>query len=406
MFSSSFFAGNRHALRQLAKDRTVLLTGNGILQRKRDTTYDFAQDSNVWYVSGCNEPDVVVVVGQKPQDDAILIGARSTIQEAFNGTVNHDSLRNSSGIERILVGTEGRAYMRELLLPSRTCAVLMPDKTYDAHGQYYANPARRRFVASLRRLVDNLDIVDVRPWLRDLRTIKQPEEIEAIKRANAITAEAIAKVHSRLQSGEYQYEYEIEADITHHFRLSGATGHAYSPIVASNTNATTLHYVQNSAKLDPSGLLVLDVGAEVHGYAADVTRTLSWGKLTQRQRAVYTAVLEVQRQAVDMLKPGLTFREFETKTRELIGQKLIELGLVTTVDDRKGCLRYYPHATTHFLGLDVHDVGTYDQPLKPGMVLTCEPGIYIPEEGIGVRIEDDMLITKNGHENLSSACPK
>ncbi len=174
--------------------------------------------------------------------------------------------------------------------------------------------------------------------------------------------------------------------------------------MANGQRAVTLHNVENNGSLDGAETTVLDVGAEVCHYAADITRTVMAKKPSQRQQAVYDAVLDVQEFALGMLKPGTVLKEYEQKVEHYMGEKLTALGLIDDTS-HEAVRKYYPHATSHFLGLDVHDVGDYTLPLEPGMVLTCEPGIYIPEEGIGVRIEDDILITENGHKVLSAGLP-
>jgi Xaa-Pro aminopeptidase len=183
---------------------------------------------------------------------------------------------------------------------------------------------------------------------------------------------------------------------------SGASGHAYEPIVATDNNATTIHYTSNNAALKNKHLLLLDVGAAYGLYAADISRTYALKKPSPRLVEVYDAVLSVQKKLMKMIRPGLTMRQIESMTEELVGDALVGLGLIKNKTS-KNIRKYYPHAVSHFLGLDVHDAADYDMPLSAGMVITVEPGIYIAAEKIGVRIEDDVVITKNGIRNLSSA---
>jgi Xaa-Pro aminopeptidase len=206
-------------------------------------------------------------------------------------------------------------------------------------------------------------------------------------------------------SGNYEYEYQLEAEITAGFRKRGATGHAFEPIVAAGKRACILHNVANNAPIGKNELVVVDVGAEFEHYSADITRTVSFERSSTRQGAVYSAVLEAQEFAIDLLKPGLAFEDYRRQTDRFIGEKLRELGLIKTVGPA-GIRKYYPHSISHFMGLNVHDVGDYGQSLQSGMVLTVEPGIYIPEEGLGVRLEDDILVTEKGCEILSKTLPK
>jgi len=231
--------------------------------------------------------------------------------------------------------------------------------------------------------------------------VKQPQELDVMQSAINLTIEAMKKVQRSRE--RYKHEYEIEADITSLFKRKGSD-HAFSPIVASGASACTIHHVANSNVVDPNGLLVLDIGAEVSNYAADITRTYAIGEPTKRQRMIFDAVHEVQKFALSELRAGVLIKEYEKKVEQFMGEKLRELGLIKLIEKTQ-VRKYYPHATSHFLGLDTHDVGEYDRPLAPGMVVTCEPGIYIPEEGIGVRIEDDILITSDGIRNLSEKLP-
>ncbi len=235
--------------------------------------------------------------------------------------------------------------------------------------------------------------------------VKQPPELIALQQAIDITIDSLQALTAVDTFNTYHSEYEFEADLSREFRFRAATGHAFAPIIAGGARACTLHNVSNAAPLMPNSLVVLDVGAEVAHYAADITRTRVYGQPTHRQQEIFDAVLDVQAYALELLKPGTQLKEYEQAVETYMGATLRKLKLITTAgspDIRK----YFPHATSHFLGLDVHDVGDYSLPLTPGVVLTCEPGIYIPEEGIGVRIEDDILITETGNRVLSQRLPK
>jgi Xaa-Pro aminopeptidase len=203
----------------------------------------------------------------------------------------------------------------------------------------------------------------------------------------------------------YTYEYEIVADITRGFIFRGASGHAYEPIVASGVNAATIHHLNYNSLVMNNALILFDVGAEVSNYSADISRTYAVGNPSKRATKVYEAVMRVRQEAFNLLKPGVLPREYEATIDTLIAVELNRLGLLDDVTDKKKFRKLYPHLTSHFLGLDTHDSADYEQPLKVGMVLTVEPGIYIQSEGIGVRIEDDVLITKDGIEILSDSLP-
>jgi len=249
-----------------------------------------------------------------------------------------------------------------------------------------------------------LTVQDIRLDMASLRSIKQPEELQALKGAIDITCETLQNIATDPLK-EAKHEYELEAALSYGFRKRGADGHAFSPVVGAGTHSTTLHHFDNNGPIKHNDLIVLDVGAEVEHYAADITRTVSQVPITGRKADVFKAVASAQAYALSLIKPGIMPLDYEKAVETYIGEELQKLG-VTKDNSHESVRRYFPHATSHFLGLDTHDVGNYRAPWEAGMVITCEPGIYLPEEEIGVRIEDDILITKNGCEVLSKACPQ
>jgi len=393
--TAQFFINNRQALRaKLADKLPIIITGNGLMQRTADNTFPFVQDSNFWYLTGLDTPDALLVIGAS--EEYIIIPGRSASRQAFDGANDPDGVARRSGVNTILSEVDGWQNINKLISETKQASYLKPVSVYELRHGFYANPARRRVADKLRRLQSNLTLHDIRTELALLRCIKQPIEIACIEAAVRTTKETLAEITNSADFTAMRYEYELEAAITSGFRKRGATGHAYNPIVASGSNATTLHYDHNDAPINSTDYIVVDVGAEVEHYAADITRTLIQGNPSARQQAVFDAVTRLQEQAMAMVKQGVLMQEYEQRFEHVMMIELTELGLISHANDRKGMRRYYPHATSHFLGLDVHDVGDYSQPLAEGMVLTCEPGIYIPEEGIGVRIEDDIVITNNG----------
>ncbi|MDB5166832.1 MAG: hypothetical protein JWM37_904 [Candidatus Saccharibacteria bacterium] len=401
LFTASFFAGNRTRLRAgLKAHELIVVTANGLLQRSADSSFPFQQDSSFWYLTGIDEPDVTLVMS--PAGDFLIIPGRSASRQAFDGVPEYAQLSKISGIDEVMDEQAGWERLMRYLRKAKRVAMPLPADAYIQQYGLYANPARRRLMQRCRRVAPNIEIHDIRPDIGRLRMVKQSAELKAIQQAIDVTVDTLQTVIGQIDS--YKYEYEVEADITRGFRR-GARGHAFEPIVAAGANACTLHNVANADALPNNALLTMDVGAEVSHYAADITRTIAIGTPTDRQQAVFDAVLEVQEAAKKLLKPGVMLREYEQQVEQLIGKQLNKLGVIKTME-RADIRRYYPHATTHFLGLDVHDVGDYQMPLQPGLVLTVEPGIYIPEEGIGVRIEDDVVVTKTGIKVLSAALPR
>ncbi len=389
-------------MRSLLPSHPVVVAANGLLQRTSDTTQPFAQDSNFWYLTGLATPDALLVLHEG--HSTLLLPDQDAVRDVFDGAYDFAELTERSSITDIVVGREAQARLRALVKSHSTVYTLPVPPVYASRHGMFMNPARRRLVQRLKRLQPRVHVLDIRPFLVALRSIKQPAELHAISRAVDITIDTLQVLRTQLAQKQFHAEHEIDAFLGAGFRTRGAQGHAYQPIVASGAHATTLHYVANSGQLGQGECLVVDAGAEYEHYAADITRTFAVGTPTARQKAVHEAVRAVQLFALDQLRPGVVLREYEQAIVEYMGKQLVALKLLTSSTDMEGVRRYFPHAASHFLGLDVHDVGEYHKPLEEGMVLTCEPGIYIPEEGLGVRLEDDVLVTKTGVRNLSEHC--
>jgi len=405
VFTSEFFAGNRERLKALFTGTApIVLTANGLLQRAGDEAFPFHQDGSFWYLTGCDEPDVIFVCDK--HKEYLIVPARERVREAFDGAVDFDELKRRSGINEVLSEKDGWHRLEHRLKKVKHVATLAANPKYIEHFGFYSNPARAELIRRLRNINGEVELLDLRPHLSRLRMVKQEPELRALQQAIDITIATLKEISRPAKLAKYAYEYEIEADITRGFRRRGARGHAFTPIVASGKNACTLHNATNDGALASDELVTTDVGADYERYAADITRTISLGgSPSRRQEAVHAAVAEAQDFAYSILKPGVQLRDYEKQMEAFVGEKLRELGLIKTID-HESVRRYFPHATSHFLGLDVHDAGDYDRPLEADMVLTVEPGIYIPEEGIGVRLEDDVIITPDGIKNMSGNLPR
>lgn len=405
LFGSDFFAGNRERLKNLFTGTApIVLTAHGLLQKSADEFYPFRQDSNFWYLTGCNEHDVILVIDK--DKEYLIVPARDPIVEAFDGAINTAKLSAISGIQDIVDEKEGWNRLKTRLKKVQHVATLAANKPYIEHSGMFSNPARARLIANMKEHNPDLKLLDLRQHLARMRMIKQPQEVEALRGAIDITIETLKEVSRPSRLAKYGYEYELEADITRGFRKRGAQGHAFSPIVAGGKRACTLHHIANDGALSSDELVVLDVGAYYQNYCADITRTVSLGERpSRRQQQIHQGVSDVQDYAYSLLKPGVDLQSYEKQVEKFMGEKLRELGLIKSID-HDAVRRYFPHATSHFLGLDAHDAGDYGQPLSPGMVITVEPGIYVEEESIGVRIEDDVLITETGIEILSQRLPR
>jgi len=402
VFETEFFAANRERLRTLFKGTApIVITANGALQRNATIDFTFRQDSNFWYLTGINEPDIILVMDK--QKDYLIVPTKDMFQEAFNGAISSEALTQRSGIKLVFDDREGWKQLEGRLKRVKHVATLAPPAPYLEFYNLYSNPARAALVSKIKDINSGIEPLDLRQHLATMRMVKQPPELAAIQSAIDTTIKTLQQI-SRRGFSQYGYEYEIEADLTAGYRKSGAAGHAFPPIVASGQNTCIVHAQTNNDALDPKGLIIIDSGAEVENYAADISRTYALKAPTKRQRQVFEAVYDVQQFAYAQLKPGVIIKEYEKTIEGYMGEKLRELGLIKSAE-HEAIRQYFPHATSHHLGLDAHDAADYERPLEPNMVVTVEPGIYIPEEGLGVRIEDDVLITASGIEVLSQALP-
>lgn len=400
-FTPQFFIHNRKALLDKTDTDLIVISANSELQRSGDTAFPFRQDSNFWYLTGIDEAEFILVMSRS--ETYLITPNRHWVKDIFDGAVDGEIIRKSSGISDVLESREGWQKLTGQLQKYTKVATLLPMK--DRHFNIVANPARSNLIQKMRRRMPWLKIKDIRPELARLRMYKQPPELAAIKRAITITNETLAEIFKPDWYDHYKSEHAIEAAISSGFRNRQAAGHAFTPIVAAAEHTTQIHHMKNNSPLQSGELLLIDIGAEVRNYSADIARTMCVGKkFSPRQQEIFDAVVEVKSYAQSLLKPGVDFREYEHTVEIYMGKTLQRLGIITK-RDRKNIRTYFPHMTSHMLGLDTHDSADYSLPLAENMVLTAEPGIYLPDEKIGIRIEDDLLITKAGCKVLSSDLP-
>ena len=357
---------------------------------------DFRQDNNFFYLTGLETPDSwLVLVGRTdgPDQVTLFIPPRDSMQERWTGPKigPGPEATSATGIADVRSNRDARSAIRELLAQSKT--LFLP--------RY--RPPRDSLVLKELGLTDSLFAgITRRPLsqqLAALRQIKDADEIARLRRAIDITAEAHREAMKQAKAG--MWEYELEAIIEYTFRRRGAERVGFPTIVGTGINGTTLHYDKGRRQSEPGDLVVMDIGAEFGYYSADVTRTIPIsGRFTERQRALYNLVLGSQQAAIDSVRPGMTIGQL---------QQIASSYMRTHSGDLCGpdpCNRYFIHGLSHWLGMDVHDAGDYRAKLAPGMVLTIEPGIYLPAEKLGIRIEDDILVTATGGENLSAGAPR
>lgn len=394
---AAFFTHNRRQLIEKLQGGIAVFSAYAQMQRGNDMAFQFEQEANFWWLAGIEYPDWVLIIDGTKGKSWLVAPSISQSHEIFDGSLSAEAAKEVSGVDAVISHDEAQSLLRDLAKRHSIVSTL-GEQPYAEHFDFTLNPAMKAQREQLARIFTTVQ--DCRKELSQLRAIKQPEEITAMKAAIAVTISGFERVKEKLQQSAH--EYDIEAEFTHHFRTHGARGHAYDPIVASGGNACTLHYVANDAKLKKRQLVLLDIGARSGGYAADITRTYAYGDPTKRQIEIHAAVQAAHHAIIKLITPNLAVEEYQREVDRIMIDALLSVGLMADRDDTDNYHKYFPHAISHGLGVDVHDSLGGPQFLQPGMVLTVEPGIYIPEEGIGVRIEDDILVTDSGNVNLSA----
>ncbi len=390
-FDSEFFKNNRKKLSLACPGSLILITAHSMIQSSGDTTFTFRQDSNFWYLTGLDMPDAVIVIDTSSGESVLLLPARNDYQNEWDGEINEAEITKISGIKKFETSRNLEVLLADAKKQKLKVCYLAPPEEYVQPYGFYANPARRKLAEKIKKIV--AEPKDIRIELARLRQVKQPVEIAALQKAINLTGKSLDEI--KLKIADFENEKDLSRAITAKFFDHGSDGHGFEPIIAAGKNASIIHYRDNNSDISKKDLVLFDIGATRGYYSADISRTWSVGKPTERQLEVHSAVLEIQDFAFSILKPGVLLREYQKTVEEKVKAVMKKIKC-SNADDP------FPHGFSHFLGLDVHDAGDYDSPLQENSVITVEPGIYLKDEGIGVRIEDDVLITKTGFINLSS----
>ena len=424
MNQSEFKKRRKQLMQCIGMGNIALISSAGVRVRNRDVDYPFRQDSDFYYLTGFNEPDALAVfIPGRSQGEYILFCREFDEKKALwegahaglEGAIKHYAADDSFPIDDIDDIVSG-------MLENKT-KVFYPmgrDTDLDHSLQEWIRHIRSQ---SRSGVMAPAELASIEPIVHEMRLFKSAAELKLMRYAAQISAEAHVKAMQLCVAGKY--EYQVEADIVHHFMQSGLRNVAYPSIVAGGKNACTLHYTENSDKLKNGDLLLIDAGAECDHYAADITRTFPVsGKFSEPQALLYQLVLDAQFAAIEQIKPNVPWNAAHDASVEVLTKGLVKLGLlkgtVSKLIKNEKYKQFYMHRIGHWLGMDVHDVGDYKihqewRLLQAGMVLTVEPGLYIPEDcksvdkkwrGIGIRIEDDVLVTKNGYEILTHEVPK
>ena len=404
----------------MGPDAIAIFRGASMVSRSRDTEYPFRQDSDFWYLTGFDHPNATALLRTDGGPEySLFVEPRNPEMETWTGyRPGVEGAREDYGADEAYPEAEFLNQLPDIVRQSKQIYHVLGHTSEIDRAITNALDGMRLRSRNVGSPADT--IVDPRSIVHEMRLYKEPAELDIMRRASAISREA-HEAGAKLARGG-TYEYEVEAAIEYTFRRLGARGPAYTTIVGGGNNATILHYVTNSEKLQDHEMVLVDAGCELEGYACDVTRTYPiGGSFSAAGRAIYDVVLAAQRAGIEQCAPGKTLADVHAASVRTIVEGLVDLKLLSgEVDDvieKEAYRRFYMHKTGHWLGLDVHDVGNYGmngnhRPLEPGMVFTVEPGIYLAADdedthaefrGIGVRIEDDIAITKDGCENLTEA---
>ena len=399
-------------MRSMRQDSIAVFHSNDRMVRNGDSLYPFRQNSDLFSLSGLDQEETVVVlfpdcVKEGFREVAFIKKTNEFIMRWEGHKYTKEEARAISGINKIYWLDEMDTILHELILLAKRIYVNLPE-----HDRFIPDVPSRdlRFTRQLQERYPAHKFHRAQPLLKKQAMIKSIPEIALIRQAVDITDKAFQRVLHFVKPGVA--EYEIEAEITHEFLCNRANGHAYAPIIASGANSCVLHYVENNQPCKDGEVLLLDFGAEYANYAADMTRTIPVnGQFTPRQRAVYDAVLRVLKYARTLLVPGTLLEDYHKEVGSQMENELLELGLLDKTDVKKqdknypAYKKYFMHGTSHHLGLDVHDRSNRYDPIQAGMVFSCEPAIYIPEEGFGIRLENDILVTDHEPVDLMAHIP-
>jgi Xaa-Pro aminopeptidase len=396
--NKEFFIRNRNNILEAVKDNSIVILFAGKAPVKSaDEAYSFTPNRNFYYMTGINRQNMVLTItkinGKVNQTlfiekaDPVMekwVGKRMTVEEA----------KEASGLESIQYIEDFEGTISRLMLVNNIKRLYL-DLEKDSWDSIPT--AAEMFAKKINERYPQLRIKNIYHDICSLRLIKTEEELAEIKKAINITQDGIKSLMNNSKPG--MIEYQMEAHFDYVLKCAGVTDYAFHTIAASGVNATILHYSQNNTATKDGDLILFDLGAQWNYYNADITRTFPVnGRFTERQKEIYNIVLKAQLDTIEAIKPGVPFTKLNEVTRQSLAEGLKKIGLINEDSELS---KYYYHGVSHYLGLDTHDVGRRDLELKPGMVLTVEPGLYIEEEAIGIRIEDDVVVTENGCENLS-----
>ncbi|GGE54702.1 Xaa-Pro aminopeptidase [Pullulanibacillus camelliae] len=401
---TQFFSSNRERFVNQLEDRSLAVFFAGQApQSSGDQLHPFVPNRNFYYLSGIDEPHIILVMAKfngKVTEHLFVERPDPIMAKWIGESMTPEEAEDASGISNVEFLEDFKSFIQNQLLakPYQHMYLDLEKRSWDA-----AQTPAQAFAQEVSSRYPSVQLHNAYHTICDMRLIKTQEEIAEIKEAGRITSEGIKHLMRHAKPG--MKEYELEAYFDFVLKTHGVKHHAFHTIAASGENATVLHYEDNNDTVNDGELVLLDLGAQWNYYNGDISYTFPVnGKFTERQKTIYNIVLKALHEISAMIKPGVPFGDLQAATRRLLAEECIKIGLI---DDPEDISEYYFHGVSHSLGLDTHDVGAIrERKLEPGMVITVEPGLYIPEEGIGIRIEDDVAVTANGHENLTPDLPR
>ncbi len=411
--SGLFIKNRKKFVAKMRPNSLAIFNSNDIYPVSADSTLPFAQHRDIFYLSGVDQEESVLVIfpdAPKEEHREILFLKETNEKIAIweGAKLTKESAYKTSGIKTVYWLQEMESVLFELMTQTEN-VYINTNEHYRANVETETREAR--FIKKFKAQYPGHTYLRSQPILQRIRSVKEPEEIALIQQACDITEAGLRRILGFVKPGVW--EFEIEAEFTHEFIRRRADGFAYTPIIASGANANVLHYIENNNQCKEGELILLDVGAAYANYSSDMTRMVPVsGTFSERQKEVYNAVLRVKDAAAKMLVPGTIWADYQAKVGRIMEKELLGLGLLTTDDIKNedpkwpAYKKYFMHGTSHHMGLDTHDYGILTEPMQAGMVFTVEPGIYIPEEGFGIRIEDDYVIQEKGEPiNLMKNIP-
>ncbi|WP_299995285.1 aminopeptidase P family protein [uncultured Clostridium sp.] len=392
---------NRNNLLDKIKDNSIVILFAGkAIQKTGDQNYPFTPNRNFYYLTGIKEEEHILVMSKinGVKSSKLYIKDINLELEKWNGkTIRKEEAIEISAVDEVKFKSQFDSDINGMITMKEEINLYLD---LERLGLNSNEKISHKFANEIVIKYPQVRVNNIYSKIGELRLRKSEEEVEKIKKAIEITKSGIERLMTEARVG--MKEYELEAYFDFNCKLKGVTDLAFTTIAAAGKNATTLHYIDNNAELKDNDLILFDLGAEYNCYNADISRTFPVnGKFTVRQKEVYNSVLKVNEEIIKSIKPGIRYKDINEKATDLIADECIKLGLI---EDKKDVKKYYYHSIGHSLGMDTHDIETphRDITFEPGVVFTVEPGIYIEEEGIGIRIEDDILVTEDGAINLSS----